>query len=280
MDDFIIIELYEALLDNNVRPDLSTKVELELINSTGIINIKDLNSEPRSSHEFKLNAEDIGFGRKHNLNESQACIILEISLSLSNNRIIFTTLQPNQSYPVIKFGKLPSDVEIIDITGGKRIVTTGTLNFTGNLSMKIRTKVTLDENKIFEIINKLLKFKIFKIKNRTLYDFNIIDSIKRYTDAINSVNSINFYTSLYSAFEKAINADMERKGVTFNNAAYNLIGMNKKEMAELREIYNRIKHTQRNRKDITFLKNSESRLQELVIILKKAADNAILNRIN
>lgn len=279
MGDFLVIELYEALVNNPVRSDLATKVELELINSTGRINIKDLDSRPRSAHEFKINAEDIGFHGKYNLNKNQICIILEISLSLSNNKVLFTTIQPNQSYPFIEFGKLPSDVEIINIPGGKKITIAETIHISGNLSIVIGTKITLDETKIFEIINSLLKLKIFADENRTVYDFNVLDSIKRYTDGINSVNSITCYSALYRAFEKAVNADKERKGYMFDNEAQNLTGMSKNDIKNLREFYNRIKHAQKDRRDIIFLKSSETRFSELVLNLKKATDAVILYRV-
>lgn len=113
MADLIKIILREAIIDNPIRADLSTEVEIILQNSSEKLKINNIIDRPRSAHEFIINTQDIGFGGKYNLNVEQSCIILEISLSLINKRILFTTIQANKTYPSIEFDKLPQDVEIV-----------------------------------------------------------------------------------------------------------------------------------------------------------------------
>lgn len=85
--------------------------------------------------------------------------------------------------------------------------------------------------------------------------------------------------NLYRAFEKAVNADKDRKNGTFDHEANRLTGLAINEVENLRNFYNRIKHVQRNKKDIAFLEKSESNFKELVVKLKSATDNSIFNRI-
>jgi len=280
MTDLMKIILREAMIDNPIRADLSTEVEIILQNSSGKLRINNIKDSPRSAHEFIINAQDIGFGGKYNLNVEQSCIILEISLSLINKRILFTTIQANKTYPLIEFDRLPQDVEVVKTDKGVEVKLSATVSFKGELSILAKTKITVDELKLFEIINYLLGFKIFDKNNRNLTEFNIIDSLNSYKNAIDSVNSIDCYISLYRAFEKAVNADKDRKNGTFDHEASRLTGLAINEVENLGNFYNRIKHIQRNNKDIAFLEKSESNSKELVFKLKSATDKAILNRIS
>jgi hypothetical protein len=85
--------------------------------------------------------------------------------------------------------------------------------------------------------------------------------------------------SLYSAFEKAVNADIDRTGRSFDIAASSLTGLMEADIERLRLFNNRIKHSLRNSNDISELKAGETQLAQLIINLKKAADSAILLRI-
>lgn len=280
MADLIKIILREAIIDNPIRADLSTEVEIILQNSSEKLKINNIIDRPRSAHEFIINTQDIGFGGKYNLNVEQSCIILEISLSLINKRILFTTIQANKTYPSIEFDKLPQDVEIVRTDKGVEVKPSGIISFNGELSILIKTKITLDELKLFEIIDHLLKFKIFERNNRNLIEFNIIDSLSSYKDAIETVNSKDCYINLFRAFEKSVNADKDRQGAFFDKAAHTLTGIDISKIENMRNFNNRIKHIQKSLQDINLLQKSEDKFSELVINLKVATNKAILQRLN
>ncbi|GAH73829.1 unnamed protein product, partial [marine sediment metagenome] len=156
--DILIVELTAALVENPATPSTCTKVEITLENSTGRLSIGDCEGSPRSVHRFTVrDAIDLGCGGVHSLTKEQAAIILAISCSLSNPRILFSPLQPQQFTPSLKPGKTPSKkVESVDTPTKKQITTGGILNFTRSLNKLLETKLSLDEVQVLHTANSLL----------------------------------------------------------------------------------------------------------------------------
>ena len=240
----LIVKLTAALVDNPATPSARTKVEITLENSTGRLSVKDFEGSPRSVHQFTVrNAIDLGCGGVHNLTEKQAGFVLATSCSLTNPRILFSSLQPHQLPTSLKLDKMPSKkVEIVDTPTVKYVTITETLRLTGSLSMLLGTKLSLNEAQVLNVANSLLTARIFDTANRSPLELNVIESIKRYQEALMSAEGLSCYKSLYNAFEKAINADTNRTGKSFDVAASASTGLTKADIESLRRFNNRIKH--------------------------------------
>ena len=276
--DTLIVELTVALVDNPATPSARTKVEITLETSTRRLSVEDSEGSPRSVHQFTVrDAIDLGCGGIHNLTAEQAGFVLSISCSLTNPRILFSPLQPHQLPASLKLGKVPSKVEIVDTPTGKRITITKTLRLIESVSTILTTKLSLDEAQVLNVANRLLTARVFDTTNRSLLELNVIESIKRYREALMYAEELSCYKSLYNAFEKAVNADTDLKGKSFDAAASALTGLTEANIKSLRLFNNRVKHTLRNREDLAELKAGEVQLAQLALNLKRAADGAILS---
>lgn len=145
--------------------------------------------------------------------------------------------------------------------------------------MLLINKLNLNETQVLNVVNSLLTYRIFDETNRSRLELNVLESIKRYREAPNSIEGLSCYMSLYSAFEKAVNTDIDLTGRSFDTAASALTGLTESDIESLRRFNNRIKHALRNRNDFSELIAGEAQLAQLVLNLKKAADSAILSMI-
>ena len=278
--DTLFIELSAALIDNPATPDHRTKVEITLENASDSLEIENQERSPRSVHKFTLkDPHYLGYGSAYNLTIEQAALILALSCSLANHRILFTPLQPNLLASSIKYEEIPPKIEVVDAPGKKSITITEKIGLVESFSTVLGTKLSLDESLLLNVANRLLVYRIFDTSNRDLKDLNVLEAIKRYRDALMAAEGISCYSFLYSAFEKAINADKGRKKKDFDKAASAVTGLSENDLEDLRLFNNRIKHALRNHADFATLRAGESRLAALSRNLKKATDKAILYRI-
>lgn len=279
--DSLSVNLTAALIDNQVTQIASTKVEINLNNSTGRINIKDIEGGPRSVHSFTANdASDFGCGGVYNLNPEQAGYILATGCSLINPKVLFSPVQPYQLSATLKFGDTPSKVEVVDTLNEKHIILTETIRVKDSVSILLTTKLNLDEREILDVSSRLLKAKIFDLNGRNLNEINIIEAIKSYHEASLSNERLSCYKSLYNAFEKAINSDTtDRKGESFDTEASSITGEPQCDIKNIRLLDNRVKHAIRNHNDLNLLQSSEANFAQMIRTLKTLADRAILNRL-
>lgn len=276
----LIVELTAAFVDNPATPLHKTEVEIILIHSKGYLNIQNIKGVPRSVHRFVVkDAATFGYGAPYHLTKEQTGLILAMACSLANPRILFSPIQPNQPPISLKLQKIPTKVEVIDTLDEKSVTVIETIYIEEKWSSLLKAKLNLDEFQILNVASRLLKFKVFDTTNRSLLELNVVEAIKRYREALMSVEGLACYNSLYMAFEKAVNADKDRKNTDFDVFAYTLTGLPQTEVRKLRTFNNRVKHTLRNKKDFNLLKTGEAQLGPLARNLKKAADNAILARI-
>jgi len=277
----LIVKLTAALVAYPITPSRCTKVEITLKNSTGRLSVEDCEGSPRSVHQFTVrDAIDLGREGVYNLTVEQAAFVLAISCSLMDPRIFFSPLQPQQLPVSLELGKIPSaKVEIVDTPTGKYIAPAETISIAVTERMLLGIKLSLDEAQVLNVANSLLTYRIFDKTNRSRLELNVLESIKRYGEALMSAEGLSCYMSLYSAFEKAINADTNRTGDIFDAAASALPELTCADIERLRLFNNRIKHTLRNGNDFSVLTAGEAQLAQLALNLKRATDNAILPRI-
>ena len=278
----LIIKLTAALIDYPATPSVCTKVKITLKNSTGRLGVEDCEGSPRSVHQFTVrDAVDLGCKGVHNLTKEQAAIVLAISSSLMDPRIFFSPLQPQQFPVSLKPDKVPSKkVEIVDTPTGKHVAPQETVHMADSVSMLLTNKLNLDEAQVLNVANSLLTYRIFDKTNRSRLESNVLESIKLYGKAPGSAEGLTCYMSLYSAFEKAVNADIDPTGRSFDAVASALTGLTVEDIEKLRQFNNRVKHASRNEEEVVKLKAGEAQLGQLALNLKKAADSAILSRIS
>lgn len=253
------IELSAAFIDNAATPYGQTKLELAIENASGTIEIENKGGSPRSVHDFVLlDPSCFGYGSTHNLSIDQVAALLALSCSLANPRILFSLRQ----YTFLSR----------TIRSPKAGITEGVLTVLG-------TKVRLDEGILSNIAGRLLLYRIFDPENRPLLESNVLAAIDSYREALLVGEGRSCHSLLYSAFEKAVNADANRTGQEFDKIASVTTSLTEAEVEELRNFNSRIKHVHRNKTDLETLKTAESNLGRLSWNLKKAADRAILARI-
>lgn len=279
--DTLTVELTAALVDNPATPSARTKVEVSLSNSSGRLSVENCEGSPRSVHRFTVkDALDVGVGGVHDLTADQAGLILTISCSITNPRILFSPLQPNQlSISLKKSAEVPSKAQVVDTPTGKQVTMTATVHVISNVSTLLGTKLTLDEVEVLNVINRLLAFKVFDTTNRGVLELNVLESIKRYRQALMAADGLSCYQSLFNALEKAVNADNQKDGEAFDYKASTLTPLAQTDIKVIREFNNRVKHVLRKKGDFDTLKAGEAQLAQLARNLKKAADCAILSRI-
>jgi hypothetical protein len=84
--------------------------------------------------------------------------------------------------------------------------------------------------------------------------------------------------SLLRILEKAINADKGRRGEAFEAIASNITGLSVSDIRKLKEFDNHVKQLIHSRGNFNLLEAGETKLAQKAIVLKKAADSAILSR--
>lgn len=278
--DALDVELTAALVDNPATPSQRTKVDVTLENPVGRLSVENHEGSPRSVHRFAVtDATDLGCGGAYNLTVEEARDVLAISCSLANPRILFSPSQPNQLAASLKFGQVPSKAEVVDTPTGKHRIIKETIRIPESVVRVDMTTLSVDEAEVLNVAKRLLAARIFDTANRSLLELNILESIKSYREALMSASGLTCFQSLYNAFEKAVNADRERKERVFDVAACALTGLTESEVKSLRLFNNRVKHALRNNRDVNALKTGEAQLRQLARNLKRAADKAILSRI-
>lgn len=276
--DSLILTLTSAMIDNFATPSVKTVVNLKIKNDKKRVSVKNREGTPRSEHIFTINDAKYLNCPPYDADESLRIFI--VALSLCNPRIYFSPLQLNLFYPNLKYGKIPSKVKVSESTEGLKISITETIRITESVHTVLSTEYELEESVLFEYIEKLLNLDPFNIQSRTNYELNVIDAINRYLEALNSGNQLDCFKSLYFALEKTVNASEERKADKFDQEAASITGIDIKQIKELRQFMNKIKHRIRNYKYFRKLKDSESNISQLLKLLKQSTDNALINRLN
>ena len=271
------IELTAAMIDNYATPNEQTKVVTDLIGSTDRITVEDIPGTPRSVHKFViLDTSDVDCPP---LRVEESSLIFATACSLTTPRILFSPLQPQKYLSEVIFGPEPSNIEVIEHPNGRTVSITDQMKPRVTTTTLLTTRVTLDENRIFEIVRRLLNIHPYDSVNRSIPERNIIDALKRYWEAILSGEPFGCYKSLFNCLEKAVNFDEEKRGKVFDKAASAITGLTQSEIEELHNFNNRLKHRIRNKDDSDTLQRGESKLPQLAKLLKIGADNAILSKI-
>lgn len=253
-------------VDSVAKPEVYI-IALSIKSEKGIIRITNqLSSCFNNVYEITIQADEFSPIRKlWDLPPNSAQFIVCTACSLSNLRILFSPIvyrilhshteeersanQPPKCYPAIK----------VQVS---------------------RTSLNLEENKVIFITERLIYVLFDEIKEQHLKEMNIRESIYIYQSALLSVNKYQRFLFLFHSLEKAVNCEEDSSGIEFDKKASNLTRISEKEVKEIRQFCDRIKHVIRNANDMLTMENSIENYSKLVMNLKTAADSAILSRIN
>jgi hypothetical protein len=254
--DTLKVDLTSILVDNPSIYSTCTKVDLILEFAEQALSVENLEGGPRSLHRFRVSdASDLGCGGEHALTAHQSSLVLAMACSLANTRLLFSPLQPRQLLTSLGTSKVAEMVGVVIDIG-----------------------VTLDANEILSLVDKLLKLRIFNRGNRAVLEQNVVEAIWAYWEAMKSIDGLTCYSHLYDAFNKAVNADRGHRGKTFETVASNMTGLSVSDIKKLKEFDDRVRHVLRSKGDFKSLEAGETRLGQKALVLKKAADSAILSR--
>ncbi len=280
----LTVELVAVDIRDKSTPQSSTRIELKIQNSEGIVDVENKGSKPYSTHKFTLNDSDNIFGDFWSLREEEESILFATALSLSNERIFFST-QGINFLNALKQKEVEEKKPItLETNGNKSIHITNTVHITETVEILKISNLIIDEAHVLLILKKLVSFRMFDASvKRTLKDENIKESIEKYREALESSVSSreSCYKSLYASFEKAVNADEKNRGAgDFEERASEITKLPKDEIKNLRDFNNRDKHGQKSEENIKIYGALKNQFDSLVAQLKVATDQAILYRYN
>lgn len=277
------IQCTAGFSDNFATSDNKTRLNILLENCTGRLSVENKPDTPRSEHIFTIDAVALGYDGTYNLTEEEARKLFLIACSLIHPRFFFSSIQPNTLKSTLIQDQPKTSAEISEDkkTGKTTIHFTEVIRIKESVETCLISNLTIDCDSLFQIIEKLLKFKIFSTYKRSKTELNIVEAIKSYGEAFTSTDISACYKSMYAALEKAINSDMERNGDTFDIEVARLTGMNQTEIKTLREFYNRLKHPLKNLlTHLHTLRKGEETVGVLLRDLKKATDIVLLSKIS
>jgi len=269
--------LVAKLVDNPVRENLTTRVGIRIINSSGYLSIEDITEDgaKQSVYKFVLTVtEEISLLCDY----KQPCELISVALSMSNPRILFSRILHCDylEQTVNKPGKKPKDISF-NTPGGKFIHLAETIRIKIKEKFNITSSpVEIDEKEFLKTLKGLIN--LVKITDKTLFERNIVEAVNNYIIASSGNNKEHFYEFLYIALEKAANADgKDRRGDKFDLNVSKLTGINLGEIKNLRLFNRKVKHPFKDEREKDEYQSSLKKAK--VLILKKAADTAIKYRI-
>ncbi len=144
------------------------------------------------------------------------------------------------------------------------------IRFQEKVNIRFIHSVSVDGRAILEVFRKLQNVHRFEINiNSSEYEQNLKDSFENYEEAMVDSNLIFKFKFLFTSLEKVTNINgTQREKDDFDIEVGRLYaGIHTSEAQDWRSFYNRIKHIQRNSKDInTYYKGQQTLPQKLPAI--------------
>lgn len=272
--DTLTVDLTAILVDNPSIFSVRTKVNLVLENTGRGLTVENLEVSPRSAHRFNAsNAGDLGCGETYYLTAHQSSFVLAIACSLANPRVLFSPLRPYELLASLESRKSPS----ADRSVTNAIQTVG--GITETIGVAIGIELAMDVTEVLSLADRLLQLRLFDRGKRSPLEHNVFGAIFTYWEALKSTDGLNCYKRLYDAFEKAVNADRGRRGEAFEAIASNMVGLSVTDIRKLQDFDGRVKHVLKSQGAFNLLEVGETKLGQKALVLKKAADSALLSRI-
>ncbi len=273
----VTCELAAKLVNNPPRENLTTKIDVSVVNSDNYLKVENTTKEEykQSVYKFSLTvpAEISSFCKYE-----WWCKLVSVALSMLNPGVLFSETQNSYlEQSVNKPRKKPKDPLFNNTPDGKSLQLYEIVTVKEQIKIEITASpIEINEREFLEILKGLLN--IFKKDgDRTLFEGNIVEAINNYINALNGNNKEHFFKFLYIALEKAANADKDRVSDEFDRNVSELTHADKEVISKYRLLNDRVKHSFRNEKDREIYKSFFKTID--IQGLKEIVDTAIKYRI-
>jgi hypothetical protein len=241
----------------------SSDIDLNLIHSVGFIDLKRIESESsESKYQVEVpSAMDLGFNTSLQMDLDNEFTNLVLAFNLVQKNICVTHRKAEfASYEVEP--KLPrSKTRISKENEAYYVSSEDIVAFRDESHNTVHLSVHIEEQKIIEIFRKIQKLRRFERKSIShLPEINLIGALSLYESGMDEFLTLLKFKHLFNAFELVTNmTGTDWKGKDFDREAEKIllfsqaglsVKINKATIKEWRELYNRIKHVQKNTEDI------------------------------
>lgn len=269
--DSIEVNLTAVIVDIPITEGSLTEVKINFSKSLDIIDVD--GQEFHSVHHFFVkDVSYLGFGEAHYL---AAKWVLALSCSLTNPIILFTPIDLTDITAPVTLGGTPPKVTVNDVRTETHI-----LRKSLDYVIRHEEQITLQETEILKTAKQLLTLG-FSDRISEVKKSNILEAITEYQNALSTIDTATRYKTLFSALEKASLADKTKSlnDTEFDSAVSAFTKYSVEEIKDLRLLNNRLKHYNRNKKDLALLSELMNNSREMIKKLKLVTDKAILDRI-
>lgn len=270
-------------LINPPASDRSCDINLELENRGQIQLIKEQLTNTGTKYLLKIPyAKSIGFtsSELHTVSYEFENLILAFNLVL--DRVCMTSRLAEFSKQTITPEKALHSVEVTR-TEQKIIVKIieENINIHDEVHATVIHSAKVEEKKIIDAFHLLQKTNLTRTnKNFSIRENNLKKSIENYSNAMDDKSKVLKFRDLFTAFELYVNSDgVDRKGDLFDNTASTIFGSQPNKVKEWRELYNRVKHADRNRQDINTYYKTERILSEELKVLRTSLQGTLLSEV-
>lgn len=199
-------------------------------------------------------------------------VLIKAALSKHSSDSSHTKIQRKKEPPI------PSKVE--DTPTGKKVTIQEVIRITESVSISIGFEDELDESKVIEVLNKLLKIENGNVSS----NLNIQDlqkALREYNSGTTNFERLGIFKHLFSSVELATNCDgNDRRSSQLDNEINRISGIELSKIEDFRKFNSRTKHIDRHFLHRSEYKEGMSKLGEKIIFLRECAQKIILEKLS
>lgn len=273
----IEIDIFVHDIMNPPHEDAGSKVILNFQNSMGLIKLVPKSSELNQSHYTVLIIDPtiVGFtsSEQHILQRELDDFILAINLVLLRGCAVRTRTEFKAAKFVTNHNGSPSIVEKNE--KGTSVHIFETIDLRDHVSTAVTTSDTLSESEVIDAFKKLIKFKRYEGKMGKREN-NLSLALKHFEAAISDFERLFKFKNFYNSLELIINIKgKELRGSDLDKAVSRSTSLSNIYAKEFRELYVRLKHVQRDSKDIATFTQGITKLPQMTLDIRRSLQNLI-----
>ena len=276
-------EIFCHDLKNPPAQDRKCDINVEFVSSNRLLTItkKDVTSS-ETIYSIKIpDAIAIGFttNEQYILQNEFAKLILAFNLLLQ--RVCITYKKSDfSSYniiPIVPKGK----TMVKKIAQRFEVNVTEYGAVTDHIGLAVDFSEEIEEQSIIDLFQKIQKLKRFEINNSSsLHDINLRDSFENYEGAMFEYKKLFKFKYIYNALGLVTNLDGGKKeGSDFDKEVGKLCGVSEDKVKTWRNFYNRIKHVQKNKKDVITYYEGITKLTDYLTHITKCVQMVLISKL-
>ena len=262
---------------------LSTKIHLELINSTGRISLVEQRSGSETQFLLTVNdSQDIGLTSSDQSAIERAFRDLLLAANLTFKRAALSAFQIVFKEPRLEFEEQPDKVKVEKAPDGSVHVNIHeVMHIVETWHAEIRFSEALDEEQVFRNLALIIKLNRHQLSpTDSIRKVNLASSLISFEDAMSSPEKATIFKNLFIALELATNFDgTSRRGLEFDQEAACITTVSSESVERWRQLYNRMKHADVSGTDVRKHIEGVKELSTFIAELREACAKAILVRL-